>query len=520
MKTDVEQTDVIRQSGKIAKNTFLLWGRMLVLTVVNLYAIKILIDALGDDDYGLYTAVAGVVTIFSCVTTVLSISVQRFYSYESGRRNESRLNEVFCKSLNLNVLLSLAVIILLETIGLWFVGTQMTIPADRMEAVQSVYQFSIFSLVCMLLQIPFLAAILAHEDMGLYSIITMAECLLKLVIIYFIGLGGADKLVFYSGGLFCVSLVMFLSYAFTASMRYGECRYFRQKDTTLYKDLLLFSGWTFYGAFAGVALIQGNVLLLNRFFRPVVVAAFGVAVSIHNAFNQFCNSIVLAIRPSMIRSFAAGDNGKLNTLFSFCNKSLFYIMTVIGVPLVVEMPYVMSVWLADISTPEKILYARLMVVYVFAMTMQNPITIIMQASGNIKLYHLITDSILLMCIPVSWLLFKNGMPDYMILVSMISVCILAHLVRIWCLKRNYTPFSVRNYLTEFVIPYILFAGVALTGAILVHRSVDCTWYRFALVAIVVFAIQTSLSYFMGLTVHEKDYVKQYVLQFLKVKKRI
>lgn len=514
----IHNSDAVSHTGVIARNTFLLLVRMLVLTVINLYAVRVLLRALGDDDYGLYTAVAGVVSLLSCVSTVLSISTQRFYSYESGRNNDSRLNEIFCKSLNLNLALSAAVVFLLETIGLWYVCTRMDIPADRVYAVHWVYQFAIFSLVCMLLQIPFMAAVMAHEDMGIYTIITTAECLLKLLVIYLIGLGGIDRLIFYSGGLFAVFLVTFLAYAVTAGLRYGECHYHRQKDTSLYKDLLLFSGWTFYGSFAGVALIQGNVLLLNRFFRPAINAAFGVAVQIQSAFNQLCNSIVLAIRPAMIRSYAAGDFIGLNFLFSFCNKALFYIVTLIGIPLIVEMPSVMQLWLAENSTPEKILFARLMVFYVIAMTMQNPITIIMQASGNIKLYHLITDSVLLLCIPASWCMFRMGMPAFVVLVSMISVCIMAHFIRLWCLKKNYEQFSIRNYLLGFALPYVLLAGLTFWGALSVHRVAGSPVFRFLLVVAASVILLTLLVFLFGLTAQEKVYVRSFISKTLKGKK--
>lgn len=512
------QTDAVSHSGVIAKNTFLLLVRMLVLTVINLYAIRILLKALGDDDYGLYSAVAGVVMLFSCVSTVLSISTQRFYSFESGRKNDSRLNEIFSKSLNLNVVLSLTVIFLLESVGLWYVCTQMNIPGDRMYAAHWVYQFAIFSLACMLLQIPFMAAVMAHEDMGIYTIITTMECLLKLGVIYLIGLGGIDGMIFYGGGLFVVFLLTFLSYVLVAGKRYEECHYHRQKDRSLYKDLLLFSGWTFYGSVAGIVLIQGNTLLLNRFFAPFINAAFAVAVQIQNAFVQLCNSIVLAIRPAMIRSYAADDFSGLNLLFSFCNKSLFFIVSVIGIPLIVEMPSVMNLWLGNMCTPDKILFGRLMIGYVMVIAMQNPITIIMQASGNIKTYHLIADTIVIMCVPVSWALFHYGMPAYVILVSMISVSVLAHVTRLFCLKRNYRHFSAMDYLFRFLIPFVLFAVVAFGGAYVFHRSIDNSIVRFVAVLLVSSSLMSLSGYFFGLTKDEKDYVQVFISKIFKRKK--
>ena len=501
-------------AAKIANNTLLLWGRMLVITIINLYALRILINALGDDDYGLYNAVAGIVTILLSVCTVLSISTQRFYSYESGRENDSRLNEIFSKSLNLNVVLALAIILLLETIGLWYLGHRLVVPDERLEAVQWVYQFAVFSLVCMLLQIPYMAAVMAHEDMGIYTIITTAECLLKLVVIFLIGRGGIDRMIFYGGGMFAVVFLTFLSYALVAGHRYVECRYHIQKDRTLYKELLTFSGWTFYGTVAGVVLIQGNTLLLNRFFKPFINAAFAVAVQIQNAFIQLCNSVVLAIRPAMIRSYAVQDYDGLNLLFSFSNKTLFFIVSVVGIPLIVEMPQVMDVWLVE-TTPEKILFARLMIGYVAVMAMQNPITIIMQASGNIRLYHLLADSILLLCLPISWALFRLGMPAHVILITMIAVCTSAHIARLYCLKRNYQYFSLRSYIVQFVLPYVLFAAVTFFASVAVHNASDNSLVSFLLVVCVSVSLLSGLVYFFGLTAQEKAYTRALITKVIK-----
>ena len=504
-------------AAKIANNTILLWGRMLVITIINLYALRILINALGDDDYGLYNAVAGIVTIFLSVLTVLSISTQRFYSYESGRNNDSRLNEIFSKSLNLNVVLALAIVLLLETIGLWYLGHRLVVPDNRIEAVQWVFQFAVFSLVCMLLQIPYMAAVMAHEDMGIYTIITTAECLLKLVVIFLIGRGGIDRMVFYGGGMFTVVLLTFISYALVAGHRYAECHYHFQKDRSLYRELLTFSGWTFYGSTAGVVLIQGNTLLLNRFFKPFINAAFAVAVQIQNAFIQLCNSVVLAIRPAMIRSYAVKDYDGLNLLFSFSNKTLFFIVSVVGIPLIVEMPLIMDVWLVE-TTPEKILFARLMIGYVAVMAMQNPITIIMQASGNIKLYHLLADTILLLCLPMTWLLFHHGMPAYVILITMIAVCISAHIARLYCLKRNYQYFSIKTYILRFVVPYILFSLITSSVSIAIHRASDNNLVSFLLVVSTSLILMVALVYFFGMTVQEKTYIRALISKIIKRKK--
>ena len=324
-------------------------------------------------------------------------------------------------------------------------------------------------------------------------------------------------MIFYGGGMFAVVFLTFLSYALVAGHRYGECRYHIQKDRTLYKELLTFSGWTFYGTVSGVVMIQGNTLLLNRFFKLFINAAFAVAVQIQSAFVQLCNSVVLAIRPAMIRSYAVQDYDGLNLLFSFSNKTLFFIISVVGIPLIVEMPLIMDVWLVD-TTPEKILFARLMIGYVAVIGMQNPITIIMQASGNIRLYHLLAETIMLMCLPVSWVMFRMGMPAYTVLISMISVSIVAHMTRLYCLKRNYRQFSVSDYLIRFLVPYILFALIAFAAAFLLHRVIGIVALRFLAVLAVPALILSAFVYLAGLTSAEKAYVNKLISKFLKLER--
>lgn len=506
-------TPVSKPSGRIAKNTFLLLVRMFILMVISLYSQRILLNSLGDDDYGLFNAVAGVVIMLTCVSTVLSISTQRFFSCELANNDNKKLNEIFSKSINLNVALAFLTLVLFETIGLWYVSCKMIIPPDRVFASHWVFQFSIFSFINILIQTPFMAAVMAHEDMGIYTIITTAECFLKFAVVLLIGAFDIDNMIFYGLGLWGVSLLVVVSYISVSVIRYQECRYKWQKNKKLYHELLTFSGWTFYGSLAGTAMIQGNLLLLNQFYR-FSESAFVISMQIYNAFMQLCGSVVLAIRPAMIKNYSIKEYGKLNLLFSFCNKTLLLFITIIGIPLIFEMPTVLDIWLPDVSEL-KIKFARLMIIYVTVITMQNPITIIMQATGNIKNYHLYIDTILLLCIPVSCGLFYYEYPPETVLYSMIIVCIIAHFIRLYLLKVNYQVFSVKDYLLKFLIRSIIVTALTFMCVWGIHGLIEDRILKLIVVFSSTVVLQIGLCYLLVINRSEKLLVNKYVSKLIK-----
>ena len=504
-----------RQSNRIAKNTVVLFLRMLVLTVINLFIVRLVLRGLGQDDYGTFNAVAGVVTALTCVSSVLAIATQRFYSYVAGKGEQSTLREIFSVSVNINVLLSVIVLVLFETIGLWYVGTRLPIPADRLHAALCVYQFSCFSFVCMLLQIPFFAAIIAHEEMGYYALVSTADCLLRLLVAYLISVVSTDPLTFYGAGLLIVSGITMCAYVLLGR-RYPECHYKRVADRSLYRKLLSFSGWTFFGSIAGVAMFQGNTVLLYEFFGTLATAAFAISIQINHAFNSLCNSTVLAFRPAMIRSYAERKYDDVTSMFYIGNKFLLYVLLAIAIPLISEMEAVLSMWLES-HTQETVLFARLMIVMVVIMSMHNPITIIMHAAGKVKVYHSVSESIMLLCLPLSWLFFHIGKPAAACFLSMIVVCIAAHLARLFCLKRYYAGFSFTSYLTNLVLPALAITLVTSSVAYFIHAVPLQPLPRFALVVIASALTLFTLVYVIGMKVEERIVVRRMLASIFKRK---
>ena len=492
-----------QQTKSIASNTILLFLRMFILTLVNLYAVRLVLKGLGTEDYGIFTTIAGVVTTAAVFNSVLALAIQRFFSYAQGQHDDGKLKAIFSCSVNIILILVIALFFLLESVGLWVVHTQLIIPTERMDAVLIIYQLSIAMLICSFLQIPFMSAIFAHEDMGVYTIISTIECLLKLLAAVVIGYALIDHLQLYVFGLLCTAVIVLLLYVIFARSRYQECHYGKVPDHKLYQQLLSFSGWSLFGSIANTGLIQGNTLLLNIFFGPIITAAFGISMQIYNAFAAFCNSVVLAFRPPMIKAYAEQRVDYLNQLFYSSNKFLAYMLIAISVPLIALMDTILSLWLGKV-TPDTITFARLTIVYADVISMHSPITTIIQATGRIRNYHLFVETFTLLCLPISWVLFRNGCPQSFVFNSMIGTCACAHLIRITILKLQFTEFSVVQYFKSVILPAII-VGLLTTGsAYLVMVNTNNGFIQILLLGFIPFSTALLSAMIVGFDSHERE----------------
>lgn len=502
------------KSKRIARNSIILFVRMLVITLVNLYAVRLLLAGLGDVEYGVYNVVAGLVTVLGSLNTVLSLSIQRYYSVALGEGNHKKMSEIFSSAININLIFIFVIILFGETLGLWFVYNYLVLPAERLSAAVGCFHFSLVSFLCTFIQVPFLAAIIAKEDMSIFAWVSTIECAVRLLVAVLIPFAGVDGLVFYSGGLALTSLLILFSYVMICHSRYAECRYVAVRRGGLYKELLSFSGWTMYGSLSNVGLIQGNTLLLNVFFGPLVNVAFAVALQINNAFTVLCNTIILAFRPPMVKSYSEGNYNYVDRLFYVGNKFILYILMCVAIPMIVEMETILKVWLGYVSA-DVVLFSRLVIIYVICMAMNNPITAIIQAIGKVKDYHLRVDSITLLCLPLTWFLFKWGLPAYSVFYSMIGLCILAHMERLICLRKYYAPFSIRIYFKDIVLPFVPIVLCASLFAGFVHRQVDEGWLGTLLVFLCTVPFCLGMVALLGINKQERAFIQTFVKSFIK-----
>lgn len=509
------RNDIPNSSKRIATNTLVLFARMLVLTFVNLYTVRLILAGLGTEDYGIFNAIAGVVTASTCISSVLALSTQRFYSYAIGKREPKRLQEIFSVSLNICLLMSVCFILLFEILGPWLVSTLLTIPHCRMEAALQLLQFSLFSFIFTLIQIPFIGAIFAHENMGYYALVSTFDCIAKLFIAYGLGRTGNDNLVYYGGALMIESLVVMSLYIIIVRRKYAECRYTIVKQKVLYKELFSFSGWSFYGALAGVGMTQGSSIILNVFFGPIINAAFGIANQIYNAVITLTNCIVIAFRPAMIKSYSSQEVGYLEQLFYANSKAILYLLAMVIIPFIFEAETLLTLWLGN-TTPTMVLYARLYAVYTLFLALHNPITTIIQATGNIRKYSMYVESITILCLPINWCLFLMGFPSYFLFFTMIGLCILTHIIRLFMLRSCVPSFTLKTYLVRLAFPGIIILGMTV---LMVYgiEFLDINKLTRLILSFLVSVVSTSiLLYVFGVSEKERNLISEFVYRRIKL----
>lgn len=497
------------KSRRIASNSLLLFVRMMIIMVINLYAVRLLLRGLGHDDYGTFNAVAGVVLASSFLNVTLATSIQRFYSYALGEGRRGQLSAIFSASMNIIAVLCVVLLIGFETVGVWFVNAEMAVPPERIAAANWVFQFSTGTLLLGLLQLPFTAAIFAHEEMGLFALISLVECLLRLGVVLLIGAMPFDGLAFYGGGLWAVALIVFSCYAITARRRYAECRYQRVSEPGLYRQLLSFSGWTLYSSLAGIGVMQGTGILLYMFFGPLATAAFAIAQQVLHAFSALGNSVVVAFRPAMVKAYAEKSYAFLDRLFAASNKFILYLMLLVTIPLILELRTIFAWWLDEVSE-ETVVYTRLIMVYMVCLTLNSPVTTIVQSTGRLKYYSLCVDSLLLMQIPAMWIAFRLGAPSESCMVLLVATCLAAHVIRLVVLRRLYPRFRYATYLAAFVVPG---AAVALCTALpctALHHAMEPGLLRTAAVFAASAAAMLPSVYALGLSKDERRIAHDFI----------
>jgi len=443
----------------------------------------------------------------------LAISTQRFYSFAIGKGDQDKLKDIFSASVNLMLILAVIIIIFFETAGLWFVNSEMTIPSDRMVAANWIFQFALVAFVFSIIQIPFMGTVFAREHMGVYTLISTFDSLAKLLIAFLIKGAAYDKLIFYGVAMAIEACLAMVAYIVIARSRYPECHYVKVKDSRLYKSLISFSGWTFYGSLAGVGMVQGSIILLNTFFGPIVNAAFAIANQVYNALNTLCNSIVLAFRPAMIKAYSSNDYPYLDQLFSASNKALTYLLTAVAIPFIFEARTILNVWLGEKQTTnEMVLFSQLIIIYTVALALQNPITIIMQATGKIKYYSLLVETLTTTSVPLSWIFFEAGMPPVYLFVSLISTIIVAHFVRLILLRHYYKAFRIGHYFTTFILPAACVIIINSMSIWLSQQSVSSELIRF----IVTFSVSILATMVLALIIGVNCQERQRIYQFIRL----
>lgn len=500
--------DTTANNRRIAKNTLLLYFRMIFMMLVSLYTSRVVLDTLGVEDYGIYNVVGGVVAMFGFINGAMSTSTQRYLTFELGRGDAACLRRVFCTSLFIHALISLLVVILAETAGLWFFYHKMVIPAARMGAAMWVYQFSILATVVMIMSVPYNASIIAHERMSAFAYISVLEVVLKLLVVYLLQIGSWDKLALYAVLIFVVQLGIRALYGMYCSRHFDETRFRRLWDKTLFREMLGFAGWNLWGNCAGVAFTQGVNLLLNMFFGPVVNAARGISVQVQAAISQFSINFQTAMNPQITKSYAVHDYDYMHSLIFRSSKFTFYLLLLLSLPVMLETDSILRLWLGTV--PEHtVTFIRLMLCVTIIDSVANPLMISASATGRVRLYQGVVGGILLCILPLSYLVLKLGGHPASVFVVHLCVCIVAFIVRLYII-RPMIRLSLRNYCRRVVVPCLSVALLAVILPLVLKILLPEGIPAFLAICLICLLCVSLAAYWLGLSISERTFIRNKV----------
>lgn len=495
-------------SKRIAKNTLVLYVRMLFMMLVGLYTSRVVLDALGEANYGIYNVVGGVVPMLSVLTGALSSAISRFITFELGTGNQERLSRIFSTSVNIQFLMALAAFVLCEVIGVWFLNEKMNIPSDRMEAAHFVLQCSIASFMVSLISVPYNAVIVAHERMSAFAYIGIFEVVLKLAVAYLIYIAPIDSLKLYALLLVLVSVILRITYGIYCRLCFEEAKYHFIIDRSLLKEMFTFSGWNFIGSSSAMLRDQGGNVLINVFFGPSVNAARGIAVQVSAAITVFVGNFMTAINPQITKSYAKGDFKYLMTLIFQSSRLSYYVVLLLSLPIIFETDYILHIWLKEVPD-HTVLFVRLVLLFALSESLSSPLMTAMLATGKIRDYQIVVGGLQMLNLPVSYLFLHMGMmPESVVVVAIIfsQLCLFTRLVML----RKMINLRVREYLSQIWLNVILISCISTILPLFLSFFIDETFLSFIYIIMTCLVSTVITILFVGCTAKERIWISEKV----------
>ena len=474
--------------------------------VVSLYTSRVVLNTLGIEDFGIYNVVGGIVAMFNVLSGSLSAAISRFITYELGKGNQNNLNKIFSSAVTIQLGLSGIIILLAETLGIWFLNVKMNIPETRMEAANWVFQFSILTFVISLISVPYNASIIAHEKMSAFAYISILEAIGKLSIAYLIVISPIDKLIFYAILMCGVALIIRFTYRNYCKRHFSECTYHFVWDRQLLKQMFGFAGWNFIGASSAVLRDQGGNIVINLFCGPTVNAARGIAFQVNNAVNQFVVNFMTALNPQITKSYASGDKKYMMTLIFQGARLSFYMLFLLSLPILLNTHYILEAWLKTI--PEHVvLFVQLVLTFALSESISQPLITAMLATGKIRNYQIIVGGLQMMNLPISYLFLRLGFfPESVIIVAICisQCCLVARLI----LLRGMIGISIRNYLQKVYLNIITVSIAAFILPFISTQYMEKSFFSFIVISLIAVICTIISIYFIGCNHQERLFILQ------------
>ena len=491
----------IGSNRRIAKNTLLLYARTFITLAISLYTTRVVLKTLGETDYGIYNVVGGVVVLFTFISNSTSSAIQRFLNFELGKTNNADVRKVFSMSVNVIVLIAAVIVILAETLGLWFVNTQLNIPEERITAALWAYQLSVITCCVTILRVPHNAAIIAYERMSFYAYLSIIEAVLKLLLVFFLVFLSWDKLILYSFLMLLVVVIINICYHLYCRSILSEIRYKSFWDKTLFYRLISFSGWSIFGSGAELCNTQGINLIINIFLGVTVNAATGIATQVSNAVYSFVVNFQVAFKPQIVKLFASGESEAFHKLIFRSSKVSYVLLSLIILPIIINCSFILDIWLDEVPkfSSNFIIWTLL---YYLIDSMSAPLWMAAQATGDIRKYQIWVSMSILLNLPLAYLVLALEISPVWVFVVKFIINFITHFVRLAYLEKvRCVPF--KSFLTAVMYPLLKMTIVAYPISLFLGIIMSDGWGKLLTTSLLSMVIISVAAYFIILSKEER-----------------
>lgn len=501
------EPDTISRNRQLAKNTVMLYIRLVFTMAITLYTSRVILKVLGVEDFGIYNVVGGVVAMFAFLNSVMTSATQRFLSFDLGRGDMGQFSKTFSVSMSAHICIAVAVLVLAETVGLWFLNTQMDIPPGRMNAANAVYHIAILNFCLKIIRVPYNACIIAYEKMAFFAYASILEVGLGLISVYILMLVTADELILYTGLVCLSSLIILILYKFYCNRNLNVARYTFIRDKALFKKILSFSGWNMFGGMANLGSSQGVNLLFNVFFGVTVNAAMAIANQVGTGVYSLVSGFSTAFNPQLVKLYARDEYDEFIKLIIRSSKFSFFLIFFLALPCLLNMDFILNLWLPTVPEYTKE-FSQLVILFFCVDAVSNSLWTSVQATGNIKRYQLIISSVIFLSLPLAWVFLIMGFSPVVVMVVRVAVNILAHAVRIVMLKKMIgLPTGKYLYQTTLIPMLVIILSVPLPLLVAIHMDGYPAFLLSSALSVLMVAL---CCYFVGMNSGERKFVKQFI----------
>lgn len=497
----------IEDNKRLAKNTIALYIRTSVVLIVQLFITRLVLQALGADDFGLYNVVGSVVVLFSFLNQAMSSASQRFITFELGKRNAEKTKRVFSVSMTIQIIMAVVMFVVVEGLGLWMLNFKLNIPTERMVAANWAFQFSMISFCINTIKIPYDASVIAYERLTFFAYASIFDVFAKLSIAIILLDSSVDRLIQYTALLTIETLIMFVIYRAYCKKKFKTCSFSINKDKSLYKQIFSFTGWSIFGSASNMITHQGFIFLINIYFGVLVNAALGIANQVSAAVASFVNSFQTSYRPQIIKSYAQGDLSHTNRLISVTSKMSFSLMIIPTLILIFNMSLFLETWLTDVPL-YTVNFCQIILICTIIDAFTSPYNIAITATGKIKDYQLWISLSFLLDLIISYILIKVGLIPYLVLISRIATRGLLNMfIGLYYIK-NRIRFNIRNYIKDCLIPILLSSIIIIIPSLICYNKLG-GWKLLIVSSMIILSLGSISLYFIAFNKDERIYLANF-----------